>query len=165
MIGMQDVAGKWRRVYRASRAEPRGSEIVALLKAPDVRSELIKAADAGVAPVSALAPFLTGRFQPDLLAQHSVRRFIGLVCSAVLAEEGFEVAQTVRLRENPIFVTGAVFRRVPAPASNATDVLERMLMSLTKEEKHRALKLLQADLEQLHNHERPHHDHISERGS
>jgi len=84
-------------------------------------------------------------FPPDVLAKH----FVGLVCAAILAEEGFEATgSSARLRKDDLFGSGSRFRRVRQPdETQADDLLERMLKGLTKAEKHRALKFLEQELE------------------
>jgi hypothetical protein len=62
----------------------------------------------------------------------------------VLEEEGFELVETgVRVRKDPVFKTASVYQRVSIPEKRgATELLVRLIASLTDAEAHQALTLL-----------------------
>src|SRR5215204_2573049 len=124
------------RARRSARAILHGPELLDLVTNPTVRKMLITAAEAGHPPVTAIS----GDFQK--LIGHTdakltpVRQFVGLSVRAVLEEEGFEVAETgVRLSNDPVFRSGAVYRRAATPAETpSSDLLQRFVHALTDEE-------------------------------
>jgi hypothetical protein len=141
-----DTGGKWTRVWRAARDEPQKAEIIRMVTDPEMRQRLVAAAVKSEAPVGVVAPILRAQMSPEFLDQHAVRTFIGLVVAAALWDEGFEPTRSVRLRNDPIFASGSLFRRrVHALQADSTDVLERMLAALTKAEKVAALRFLQSE--------------------
>jgi hypothetical protein len=111
-----------------------------LLQEAKIRRLLVAAADSGAPPVTAISGKLLELVGPKDAKLTPVRQFTGLCVRAVLEEEGFELAEVgVRLSQDPVFRTGAVYRR--QSASESTDLLSRLVESLTDEEAGR-LKLL-----------------------
>jgi hypothetical protein len=117
-------------------SDPVRREVFAFLQG-EARSKLLQAAEAGLVPLAAVSPMLVERFGAEALRAQSMRPFIGIAVSAILEEEGFALVRTgVRLSQDPLFATGAMFERVRdegrAPASHA--LLARFIDSLTNEE-------------------------------
>jgi hypothetical protein len=77
------------------------------------RVRLVQAAREGRVAVGAISAELLARFVPEALNAPQMRPFIGLAVSAILEEEGFVLVRTgVRLRDDPVFTAGAIFRPV-----------------------------------------------------
>jgi hypothetical protein len=134
------------RARRSARAVLHGPEILAFVGTNKNRKLLVAAAEAGHPPVAAISSQLeklVGLKDAKLLP---VRQFVGLSVRAVLEEEGFEVADTgVRLSNDPVFRTGAVYRRAAAISVNgSSDLLQRFIDALTEEEARIAHDLLSA---------------------
>ena len=97
------------RLRRSAHALVRGSEILEAILSMEER--IVAAAEQDIPPVSAISDDLLERFGEDLKAI-TVRQFIGTVVKAILADRGFEVAQTgVRLPKDKVFTTGAAYRK------------------------------------------------------
>lgn len=100
------LSKRWLRVERAAEALKNGQEFLALVRRHN--KELIRAAERGVPPVSALSDALDGiEHASDL----PVRQFVGMAVRALLEENGFEVALSgVRLKNDKVFRTGSVYK-------------------------------------------------------
>jgi hypothetical protein len=132
-----------RRAVRSARAVLHGFQILEFAKEPRTRRLLAAAADSGVPPVTAISGKLL-QFIPAKDAKLTpLKQYAGLCVRAVLEEEGFEIADTgVRVSKDPIFKSGATYRRVQAEKSGTPALLVRLILTLTEEEKGEALKLL-----------------------
>ena len=134
-----------RRAQRSARAVLHGTEILQFVQSPKTRERLVRAAELGSPPVTAISSEvqkLVGKKDAKL---PPIKQYTGLCVRAVLEEEGFELVQTgVRVSNDPIFRTGSVYRRSEKQESQpASDLLGRFIQALTNEEIARALKLLQ----------------------
>jgi hypothetical protein len=129
------------RARRSARAVKRGPEILAFVQAPKSRQLLVAAAGTGAPPVTAISGKLQALIGPEFAKLTPIRQFTGLCVRAVLEEEGFEVAEVgVRLSNDAVFRTGAVYRR--QSASDSRDLLSRFCENLTDEEATRLKFLL-----------------------
>jgi hypothetical protein len=131
------------RVRRSAKALKNGEKILDVILAYE--TALVAAAENGDAPVTAVSGRLKAKFPEDIKAA-TVRQFVGTAVKAVLQKKGFEVLQTgVRLPRDPVFKTGAVYRRV-AESTHADapvrSVLANLIKGLTLEEKRLLLGLL-----------------------
>jgi hypothetical protein len=133
------------RVQRAARAVIHGPEILALIIRPDTRKALVAAAETGRQPVSEISTLLQDNFPGDT-ELIPLRQYAGLCVRAVLEEEGFEIAASgVRMTRDPVFRTGAIYRRVATGTERRLqrdDALERMLGALTDSQARRAADTL-----------------------
>ncbi|MGH1570915.1 hypothetical protein ACRAWG_09855 [Methylobacterium sp. P31] len=113
-----------------------------------IRAALIEAAESGLPPVAAISAALIERVGSDDAQLAPVKQFVGLCVKAVLEDAGFEVAGSgVRLPRDPVFVTGAVYRRATQFApSLSTDLLIRILGALSDDEAAAAADILKARL-------------------
>jgi hypothetical protein len=139
------------RARRSARAVLHGPELLELVTSRRCRRALIAAAEAGHPPVAAISADiekLVGLKDAKLLP---VRQFVGRSVRAVLEEEGFQVAETgVRLSNDAIFRTGAVYKRIETPPADSTpDLIHRMVDALTDEEALTARNLLTARLKTM----------------
>ena len=128
---------------RSAAALTDGPAILASLQEPKARQALVIAASKGVPPVSGVSEMLLGK-HGDTVKLLPVRQFIGTAVKAILAEEGFEVAETgVRLPRDPVFTTGAVYRRITPinPTKAKLDLLDRIVSTLEPAELHRLIDL------------------------
>ena len=129
------------RARRSARAVLHGPEILELLQEAKIRRLLVAAADSGAPPVTAISGKLLELVGPKDAKLAPVKQFTGMCVRAVLEEEGFDLADTgVRLSNDPVFRTGAVYRR--QSASNSADLLSRFVESLMDEEARRLKFLL-----------------------
>jgi hypothetical protein len=136
------------RAKRAAHALHRGNEILDLVGQPAERAALIAAAEAGVAPISAVSEKLKAKIGDDINTL-PVKSFVGICVRAVLEEEGFEVVQKgVRVSNDPVFRSGSVYRRVGArgvlsQASEVNKVVKGAIDTLTADELYATLKYIQ----------------------
>jgi hypothetical protein len=105
----------------------------------EIREKLLARAAQGSQPIAAITDELLGAF-PSIATDMSQRRRFGLYIAAVLRDEGYVVRRSnVRMR-NKLFTSGAVFRR--EELSVPTDLIRRIVASLTTDEAEHALDLL-----------------------
>jgi hypothetical protein len=129
------------RARRSARAVLHGTEILKFVQEPKTRRLLIAAAESGAPAVTAISGKLQELVGPEDARLHPVRQFTGLCIRAVLEEDGFELADAgVRLSNDPVFRTGAVYRR--RDDSDSTDLLARLVETLTDDEARRVRTLL-----------------------
>jgi hypothetical protein len=132
-----------RRAERAAASLIRGKEILDTLLA--ARRNLGEAARKSVPPVGVVSELLLERYGPEVKLT-PVRQFIGLAVRAILEEEGFEVDQTgVRLNGDPVFRTGAVYRRIiesPIDEDEMNEFLENFVRWLRPDRAKRLVHLL-----------------------
>src|SRR4051794_37243142 len=103
-----------RRAQRSAQALVKGPEVFDLITSDKVRPLLVKRAERGSPPVTAISKKLVALLGPQLAKKLPVRQFAGVCVRGVLEEEGFEIADTgIRVTGDPMFRTGAVYRRVP----------------------------------------------------
>jgi hypothetical protein len=117
------------RLRRSAHALVRGPEILEAVLS--MEAQLVAAAEQDIPPVSAISEELRKRFGKHLKAI-TVRQFIGIVVKAILADRGFEVAQTgIRLPRDKVFTTGAAYRRVAATQEvTGEDTLRRAFSNI-----------------------------------
>ena len=132
-----------RRATRSARALRHGPDVLELIQEPKTRRLLVAAAERGEPPVTAISDKLLQLVPVKDAKLMPLRQFAGLCVRAVLEEEGFEVAETgVRVSNDPIFRTGATYRRIHAGEQITSGLLARIIQSLTDEEAREALRLL-----------------------
>ena len=122
-----------RRTRRAAQTLKEGVAILDRLILPDAIDLMIQGANEEVPSVSKIDELLLEDFDERDLKQLPVRQFIGQACKAIMASEGFDVAETgVRIPDSRIFSTGAVYaRRASAEAvSDGYDLLDRLVDAL-----------------------------------
>lgn len=113
---------------RAAQAFTNGTAILDLIVAN--KAALIAAAEDGVAPVTVLSASLRAKFPADIKTA-PVRQFVGTAIKAVLTDAGFEVLQTgVRLPRDPVFTTGAIYRKASKKQDRETDAVRDAYSSL-----------------------------------
>jgi hypothetical protein len=123
------------RAIRAARAVLHGQRILETMREEETRRLLIGAVEAGQPPVSAISQVLKEKIGLKDAKLMPVKQFAGLCIRAVLEEEGYEVAQAgVRLSNDPIFRTGAVYKKSAAQSAVGHELLRRFLATLTDEE-------------------------------
>ncbi len=132
-----------RRDMRSARAVLQGERILAFVRAPKTQRLLVKAAEEGAPPVTAISRQLLELIGRDAKLV-PVRQFSGLCVRAVLEEQGFEIAETgVRVSKDPIFRTASTYRRISTEKRNRSeDLLARLIETFTDEEVETALSLL-----------------------
>jgi hypothetical protein len=129
------MATSFDRARRMTRSVPQGQEVLEYLQSPGARELLSQAAERGVPPVTAVSAKLLQLLGPAPFKKTLTKQFCGLVVRALLEEEGYTVAKTgVRVRNDPIFVSGAVYTQVPTAPTEERGLLERLMSSLTPEE-------------------------------
>lgn len=124
------------RARQLSRKSPEFADMLAYVHGNEMRTRLIQAAAAGIPPVSVASDPLVARFGQAAFASTSARQFIGLAISALLEGEGFlPNGKRVRLRNDPVFETGALFREAPRPALlSVRELLARFVEALSEAE-------------------------------
>jgi hypothetical protein len=130
------------RLRRLTRTVPEGEKVLALLAREAPR--LIRAADSGIPPVSAVSAKLYQLF-PTATRSVSFRQFVGIAVKAVLEDHGFAVEKAgIKLRGDKVFVTGSSYRRLPMPEIRSTEqsLLSRLLGVMTPAEKDELRQLL-----------------------
>ena len=133
-----------RRARRSARAITHGREILELVQNTRSRKDLVKAAESGSPPVTAISAKLVDLVGLKEAKLAPIKQFTGLCIRAVLEEEGFQVAETgVRLSNDAVFRTGAVYKRLHVENEEAPDLLHRIITGLTDEEAKQALMLLE----------------------
>jgi hypothetical protein len=120
-------------LLRAARTLTNGEAILEVVWSQ--RPAIIAAAERGVPPVSAISEALADQFRDDMDGAPA-RQFVGAAVKVLLAESDFEVLQTgVRLFRDPVFRTGAVYRKavkVQDPREAALrDVFGKMVRGLS----------------------------------
>lgn len=141
---MSTKSKSMQRAERSARAVLHGAEILQLVRTPKVRTNLIAAAENGVPPVTAISLDLINLVGTVDAKLAPIKQFTGRCVRAVLEEEGFELLETgVRLSNDPVFRTASVYERASAPEKRrATELLVRLIASLTDAEAQQALTLL-----------------------
>jgi hypothetical protein len=138
------------KVRRMSAGVQGGERILEYLKSPAGLEKLVAAAERGTVPVAAISQDLLRLVGRPALDSTATRQFIGLACRALLQEEHFVVARTgVKVRRDPVFTAGAVYMRAPAPRSQTSPLLARLLDALSVAEARQAITILNARLQQL----------------
>jgi hypothetical protein len=127
---MQSRAMK--RARRTAVAVKDGAAILDFICKPSSKAALVALAKRGSPPVGAISAQLLQKFGSDVKLT-PVKLFIGICVRAVLENEGFQVADKgVRLKDDPIFRTGSVYETVAQNRPESSDVLERVLASLSE---------------------------------
>ena len=137
------MSSTMQRAERTAMALQIGPAILEMLKAE--RPALIAAAEQQRPPVSAVSAPLLKKFGAMEMRQALARQIVGLGVRAVLDEAGFEVSHAgVRLKDDALFSTGAVYRRRSdnADVPDALDMFDRLAKALTPDEARRALRAL-----------------------
>jgi hypothetical protein len=129
------------RVERAATSLPGGAAVLNSLKRQ--QASLVAAAREGRPPVAAISETLLKTFKTDA-KEHAFRQFVGLAVRAILEDAGFEVARTgVRLHGDPIFTTGAVYKKIEQKERRRrSDLPERLVNAFSPEEARQAFAAL-----------------------
>jgi hypothetical protein len=124
------------RARRMTRSVRGGQEVLNYLQTPEARVLLTQAAERGIPPVTAVSHKLTELLGSDVFESMLMRQFCGLVARAVLEEEGFVLSKPgVRVRNDPVFMSGAVYaKRVGSAPQERDSLLKRILDSLSIQE-------------------------------
>jgi hypothetical protein len=118
----------------------RSAHALAAVRGPEMleavlsmEADIVAAAEQDVPPVSAISEELLRRFGKELKSI-TVRQFIGTVVKAILADRGFEVAQTgIRLPKDKVFTTGAAYRKAAvAREGDSEDILRRAFANIVR---------------------------------
>ncbi len=129
---------------------PGGDLILGDIKTRNWRDELARTALAGRPPASVYSNRAIELVGSEAARKAVFRQFVGLCIRAVLEEEGFEVSRPrVRLRDDALFVTGALYQRRASALEARADMLERFLDTLTGDEMKRASSYLRKKLRQI----------------
>ena len=143
-----------KRARRMSRSVRHGPEILEfMLKKADVIKD---AAKQGIPPVTAVSHFLVEEFGLETFESMLAKQYCGLIVRAILEPDGYVAVKAgVRVRNDPVFASGAVYekRREGAP-TDPGQLLGRILDSLSVEEMRWAAQYLQNKLSAL-NVDRP----------
>ena len=130
-----------RRAMRSARAVVHGQRILDFIGETKTRRSLVKAAEAGAPPVTAIGGQLVELIGKNDAKLQPVKQFVGVCVRAVLEQEGFEVVEKgVRVSGDPIFRSGSTYER--AAQRRARTLLERFAASLTDGEARELAKLL-----------------------
>ena len=123
------------RAQRAARRVPHGPEILEFLSSAKSRKALVAAAAEGEPPVAAISKEFAALVGPKDVKLAQVKQYAGLCVRAILEQEGFEVERTgVWLGDDPVFSTGAAYRKAPSAGARGRDFLERFVRMLNEEE-------------------------------
>jgi len=101
-----------KRARRSAQAIVRGEEIVALITDLKIRRELIACAERGEPPVTIVGQRLIDELGIDFAKKLPVRQLAGNLIRGLLEEAGYEVAETGQRVKDPLFATGAVYRKI-----------------------------------------------------
>jgi hypothetical protein len=139
------------RVQRMARLVPAGALILDFMQSAQGRRPLAEAAARGIPPIAAVSKLLIDLVGADALKPTLVKQFCGLAARAVLAQEGFVPIQSgIRIRNDPVFSTGAVYaKRLVSRADKDDQLLKRILDGLSEEEMRWADSYLQQRLREL----------------
>ena len=119
-----------------------GQQILEFVGETKTRRSLVKAAETGAPPVTAISQQLIDLIGSNDAKLQPVKQFVGVCVRAVLEREGFEVAEKgVRVSSDPIFRSGSTYERAAKPHAPTT-LLERFAASLTDGEARELVKLL-----------------------
>ncbi|WP_146210830.1 hypothetical protein [Azospirillum sp. TSO35-2] len=136
------------KILRAAMSLKQGTEILHELRSTTSRTALKSAVDEGLPSVAKISGMLLEKFGAQARAM-PVRQFCGMAVKAIMEEEGYEVAATgVRIPNDPVFSTGAVYRKVEGADETGTpDILERFVNALDRDELERVVRLATKALE------------------
>lgn len=132
------------RAERAAKRTPNGTKIWEFLGSPAVRQALVATAEKGQPPVGAVSNQLIEIAGLTTLDETKMKQFIGMCVRAIMEEEGYELAETgVWLGNDPLFSTGATYRKAAGSAvTSGDDFFERFVSLLTDAEAKRISALL-----------------------
>lgn len=135
-------------VRRAAQAVTNGEAILSEVNRH--KEAIVKSATEGDPPVSAVSSILAMKY-PREMAAAPARQFVGTAVKAILIKEGFELYQSgVKLRGDPIFSTGSVYRRKDELDSGSRRELRNayahMVRGMTSVERRLFLDVLQTAL-------------------
>ena len=104
-----------KRAKRSAQRVKDGPEILAVVRSEEARDAMIEAARNDIPSVSGISPILLDRFDDDVVMNVPTRALIGLCVRAVMAEEGYDIAER-GVRTDPaqdkVFTTGTVYEKV-----------------------------------------------------
>lgn len=133
------------RARRTARAIDRGQEILDLLCMPELQAAITATANLGQPPVSAISQRLLDTFGRHTMQTTATKMFVGLCVRAILGEEYELAASRVRMSNDPLFSTGAVYKKLPQ--TNSSDekflYLHRILRAVDDIELDIAIKILE----------------------
>lgn len=136
------------RTERTAASDPERQRVLQFLR-DQGRTLLVAAAVQRGVPAAAVSRSLVENFGAETFATPAMRRFCGLACAAILAEEGFVPDRTnVRIQNDPLFTYGSTYRPVGA-APESTSLVARLVGVLDEAELRNAERLIQARLRAL----------------
>jgi len=138
-----------KRARRMSRSVRQGPEVLEfMLKKADV---IEAAAKQGIPPVTAVSHFLVEEFGLEPFASMLAKQYCGLIVRAILEPDGYVAVKAgVRVRNDPVFASGAVYeKRGEGAPTDPGQLLGRILDSLSVEEMRWAAQYLQNKLSAL----------------
>ena len=132
------------RAVRMAASDPDRQRVLSFLQKRG-RAKLVEAASRHAVPAAAVSGALIDAFGAAIFASPVMRRFCGLACAAVLAEEGFVPDRTnVRIPRDPLFGYGSTYRRIGEDRENETvSLLSRFITTLNEAELREAEQLIQ----------------------
>jgi hypothetical protein len=115
-------------VRRSANAITNGQQILDEVRAHE--DAIVEVAERGLPPVSAVSAVLKAKYPKEMDAA-PVRQFVGTAVKAVLHKRGFEVLQTgVRLPRDPVFRTGAVYRKAVIDADKGKEAVRALFSNM-----------------------------------
>lgn len=132
------------RAERAAKRTPKGEQVWAFLGSSKGRKALLAAVEKGQPPVGAVSAHLIEIVGLKTLDDTKMKQFVGMCVRAIMEEEGYELADTgVWLGNDPLFSTGATYRKASGPIfGTSDDFFERFVAVLTDAEAERISALL-----------------------
>jgi hypothetical protein len=118
-----------------------GSEVLAFLQRPEIIAKLKEAAAAGTQPVTTISLDLLASF-PSVIRDAAMKRRVGFFIAAILEVEGFSVLQPNVRMKNPLFATGAIYKKCSEPTTKSTDLISRLSGVLTNDEARQLVEFL-----------------------
>jgi hypothetical protein len=126
---------------RIAQSSPVGRELIAFLRRPDILAKLREAAERGTQPVSAVSKDLLANFT-SVIRDPAVKRRVGFFVAAVLDGEGFNVVQANVRMKDPLFKSGAVYKKRPEPTTTPGSLLSRLADAVTEDEARQFVEFL-----------------------
>lgn len=118
-----------------------GPEVLAFLQRPEIIAKLKEAAAAGTQPVTAISLDLLASF-PSVIRDAAMKRRVGFFIASILDVEGFSVLQPNVRMKNPLFATGAIYKKRSEPTTTSTDLISRLSGVLTNDEARQLVEFL-----------------------
>lgn len=116
-------------------------EVLAFLQRPEIIAKLKEAAAAGTQPVTAISLDLLASF-PSVIRDAAMRRRVGFYIAAILDAEGFDVLEPNVRTKNPVFASGALFKKRSEATTTLTNLISRLADALTEDEARQLVEFL-----------------------